>query len=154
MLQKITDLNASIFDQLIQTYEEEFASITGKKRNQDGKYPLDSDWKFPNEGFYWLESSEIVGFCVKGNNTEHLDIFEFYVIPAFRGKGIGEKMAFAVFDAYPGKWQVRQIEGADKAREFWRKTIRKYTAGEFKEDTFVDPYWGLVTCQRFESKAR
>lgn len=154
MLQKITDSNSSIFDQLIQEYEEEFASITGKKKNQDGKYPLDSDWKSPNEGFYWLEKNKIVGFCVKGNNKGCLDIFEFYVIPAFRGKGIGEKMAFAVFDTYPGKWQVRQIEGADEAREFWRKTISKYTSGDFKENTSIDPYWGPITCQRFESRAR
>jgi predicted acetyltransferase len=152
MLQKITDLNSSIFDQLIQAYEEEFASITGKKKNQNGKYSLDSDWKSPNEGFYWLEKGEIVGFCVKGKSKEYSDIFEFYVIPTFRGKGIGEKMAFAVFDAYPGKWQVRQIEGADKAREFWRKTIRNYTSGDFKEIEFIDSYWGPVTCQRFTNK--
>ena len=108
MLKKITYLNSSIFDQLIQDYEGEFASITGKKKNQVGKYPLDYDWKSPNEGFYWLEKDEIVGFCVMGNNTGYLDIFEFYVIPAFRGKGIGEKMAFAVFDAYPGNMAVQQ----------------------------------------------
>ena len=154
MLQKITDLNSSIFDQLIQAYEEEFAPITGKKKNQDGKFSLDSDWKPPNEGFYWSEKGDIVGFCVKGSNGGYLDILEFYVVPAFRGKGIGEKMACAVFDIYPGKWQVRQIKGADEAREFWRKIISKYTSGNFKEGVFTDPHWGLVTCQRFESKTR
>lgn len=151
MLEKITQSNASFFDRLVQDYEEEFSSVTGKKRGPDGKYPLDSGWKFPNEGFYWKENGEIAGFCVKGRSGDHSDILEFYILPSFRNRKVGEKLAFAIFDAYPGKWQVRQIEGADEAREFWRKIINKYTSGNFEEIQFTDPYWGPVTCQRFES---
>ncbi len=150
VLKKITQSNAYVFDSLVQDYEEEFSPITGKKQSHDGKYLLDSDWRAPNTGYYWTENREIMGFCIKGNQGAFSDIFEFYVIPKFRGMGIGENLAFAVFDAFPGKWQVRQIEGADKAREFWRKTISKYTSGNFEEVEFSDPFWGAVTCQRFE----
>lgn len=154
MLQKITPSNSSVFDRVVQDYEEEFSVITKKKRDESGKFPLDSDWKPPNEGFYWLENTEIVGFCLKGKVGAFFDIPEFYIIPTYRNKGLGEKMAFAVFDQFPGKWQVRQMKGAEKAREFWRKIIDKYTSGNFTEIEFEDPYWGHVTCQRFERKTK
>ena len=48
----ITPSNTALFDRLVQEYEEEFVPITGKKRGEDGRYALDSDWKAPNEGYY------------------------------------------------------------------------------------------------------
>lgn len=126
--------------------------ITGKKRGKDGRYALDSDWKAPNEGYYWLEEGEVAGFCVKGSEGDFSDIFEFYIVPDFRKRGIGEKFAHAVFSRFPGKWQVRQIEGADAARVFWRKVIGSYTSGNIEEIEFPDPYWGPVTSQRFEAR--
>ncbi|NGX45982.1 MAG: hypothetical protein K940chlam2_01163 [Chlamydiae bacterium] len=89
---------------------------------------------------------------MKGSNGSYSDICEFYILPDFRERGIGEKFAHAVFNRFPGKWQVRQIEGADAARAFWRKVVGSYTSGNFEEIEFDDPYWGPVTSQRFEVK--
>ena len=154
MLKKITQLNASIFDALVQDYEEEFSNITGKKKDEDGKYPLDADWKAPYEGFYWIKDKVITGFCLKGKAGIFSDITELYIIPKFRHQGIGKNLAFSIFDAFPGKWQVRQIEGATAAREFWRNIVCQYTSGSFEELQFKDPYWGPVTCQRFISTGK
>ena len=55
MLEKITAANATVFDRLVQDYEEEFSPITKKEKGADGKYALDADWRPPNEGFYWKE---------------------------------------------------------------------------------------------------
>ena len=93
-----------------------------------------------------MEDDEVVGFCVKAKMDSHSDISEFYVVPSYRRKGVKEKLAFAVFDAYPGKWQVRQIKGAEEAKKFWRKVVHKYTAGNYYEEEKDDPYWGPVTC--------
>jgi len=119
MLENITEANASIFDVLVQQYEEEFALVTRKKPEADGKYVLDSDWKVPNVGFYWKMDGEVVGFAIKATAGSFSDITEFYIKPSHRGQGIGELFAFAIFDRYVGDWQVRQIEGADLARGFW-----------------------------------
>lgn len=151
MLENITEENASIFNDLVQKYEEEFALITGKKPDAGGKYPLDSDWRAPNVGFYWKEGDIVIGFAIKATAGSFSDITEFYIIPSHRGCGVGEAFASAVFDLYPGNWQVRQIEGADLAREFWRKTIDNYTSGRFSETEEKDPYWGRITCQKFKT---
>lgn len=152
MLQLIDESNSSIFDKLVQDYEDEFSSITGKKKNQDGKYDLDVDWRSPNIGYYWQEDSNIVGFCIVDSVDDNLDIGEFYVVPAYREKGIGQNMAFAVFSQHPGPWQVRQIVHAELAKRFWRRVINDYTAGDYTESQVDDPTWGQVICQRFTSQ--
>lgn len=154
MLKRITDSNASAFKDLVQDYEEEFSAITGKKKSQDGMYSLDSDWNPPYEGFYWIEDNQVVGFCIKGNLNGYSDIMEFYIIPSARRKHAGKKLAFAIFDRYPEKWQVRQIESAEDARCFWRKTIKEYTSGNYQEVELLDPYWGPITSQRFECRTK
>lgn len=152
MLIPISEDNCQLFDLLVQKYEEEFASLTGKKKNSEGKYELDSDWKEPNQGFYWKEDSQVKGFCVKTTVEGRSDISEFYIVPKDRKKGIGRKFAFAVFDAFPGKWQVRQIQGAEDAKKFWRRIIGQYTDDNYIESEEKDPTFGIVTCQKFSSK--
>ena len=49
MLELINESNSHIFDELVQDYEDEFSSASGKKKNQDGKYSIDVDWRIPKE---------------------------------------------------------------------------------------------------------
>jgi hypothetical protein len=48
---------------------------------------------------------------------------------------------------------VRQIEGAEHAKAFWRKTISRYTHNGYIEVIVNDADWGVVTLQRFVSTA-
>jgi len=64
------------------------------------------------------------GFCVVTQTQGRYDIGEFYILPCYRKKGLGQQFAFYIFDAFPGKWQVRQIISAKGAISFWRKVIR------------------------------
>lgn len=150
MLEAITEQNQAPFKQLIQAYEHEFAPITGKKPQADGLYALDSDWRGPNEGYYYLKEGMIVGFCIIGLEDGFWDVREFYIVPKERGEGMGTRFACEVFALHRGPWQVRQIEGANQARLFWRKAIQAYTGGEFQEEQVEDAYWGKVTRQQFE----
>jgi predicted acetyltransferase len=149
MLELINESNSNIFDKLVQDYEDEFSSITGKKKNQDGKYSIDVNWHIPNIGYYWREDSNILGFCIVDSVDGYSDIAEFYVIPAYRKNKIGQNMAFAVFNQHLGPWQVRQILGAELAKRFWRRVINEYTNGNYAELQMDDPTWGQVVCQRF-----
>lgn len=149
MLKPIEESHSYIFNELAQDYEEEFSLITGKKKNHEGKYSLDVDWRPPNIGYFWQEDSHIVGFCIVDKVDGVWDIAEFYVIPAYRMKKIGKKMAFSVFHKHPGQWQVRQILGAESAKKFWRRIINDFTRGNYIELQMDDPKWGQVVCQRF-----
>lgn len=151
MLVKITDYTDPLLFQMIQDYEEEFSKITGKKPGPDGLFTLDTDITPPNHTFFWVVDGTPVGFCVKTSYPPYSDIGEFYITPEKRGQKHGLAFAHAVFDFYPGPWQVRQIEGAEAAINFWRRTIDSYTNGEYQESVQDDPTWGKVTCQRFNS---
>lgn len=59
MLELINESNSHTFDELVQKYEDEFSPTSGKKKNQDGKYSIDVDWRTPNVGYYWKEDSKI-----------------------------------------------------------------------------------------------
>lgn len=91
------------------------------------------------------------GFAIRGEMEGRSDIAEFYILPCYRKKGLGKRMAFALFDAFPGLWQVRQLLSAVNAIEFWRAVIGEYTHNHYIEDQVEDPHWGIVLRQRFES---
>lgn len=147
----ITKSNAHIFDVLVQDYEAEFSAITGKEPRSNGYFPLEADWTEPYEGFYLFTEEKPAGFAIKGTIEGRSDIAEFYILPCYRKRGFGKILAFALFNRFPGPWQVRQIQGATEANLFWTRIIREYTHGAYREDRIDDPYWGTVTRQLFES---
>lgn len=76
--------------------------------------------------------------------NEHLEKFqeghsiaEFMVIPQYRRKGIGRKVAVSVFEKYPGNWEVRPADGSEKAYLFWKAVIEEYTQQNFLYEDFV-----------------
>ena len=135
---------------LLQSYEGEFSAITKKVPDERGVFDLDCNLQVTDNYLLYREGSPI-GFCVKGEEQGVHDIYEFYIVPSQRGGGLGADFARYIFRNYPGKWQVRQIQGADKARDFWRSTISKFTGGNYQEEQVSDEYWGVVTRQTFLS---
>lgn len=152
MLELIHESNSYIFDTFAQDYEDEFSPISGKKKNQDGKYPIDVDWRLPNIGYYWKDGSKIVGFSIIEPIDGYSEIVDFYVIPAYRKKMVGTNMAFALFDRHPGPWRIRQIPGSEAATKFWRKAIDEYTKGNYAESQIDNPPWSLSICQIFNNR--
>jgi predicted acetyltransferase len=153
MLELINESNSYIFDKLAQDYEDEFSPTSGKKKNQDGKYSIDVDWRFPNVGYYWKEGSKVVGFSIVESIDGYSEIVDFYVVPAYRKKMVGKNMAFAVFNKHPGPWRVRQIPGSEVATKFWTRVIGEYTNENYTESQIENPPWGLSVCQIFNNQA-
>lgn len=151
----ITSANAHIFEVFAQDYEAEFSAITRKEPDAEGRFALEANWQPPNKGFYQFIQGKPVGFAIRGETDDgHSDIAEFYILPCYRKKGVGKQLAFAIFDLFPGPWQVRQIPTATKAIVFWRATIKEYTGGNYTEDQVSDSHWGTVIRQRFASRTK
>ncbi len=145
--------NVHIFEVFAQDYEAEFSAITLKEPDAEGRFALEADWQSPNNGFYQFMNGKPVGFAIRGQTDEgRSDIAEFYILPCYRKQGLGKLLAFAIFDLFPGYWQVREIPTAVNAIAFWRTTIGEYTEGIYTEDQIKDPHWGSVLRQCFESR--
>lgn len=142
--------NEHIFEVFSQDYEAEFSALTHKEPDVEGRFALDASWEAPNKGFYFLIQGKPYGFAIWNQTLEgRSDIAEFYILPCYRLQGFGRQFAFALFDRFPGPWQVRQIPTAKQATAFWRATISEYTHGDYQEDLIPDAHWGMVLRQSF-----
>ncbi len=148
----ISTKNCHIFEVFEQDYEAEFSALTKKEPDAEGRFAIEADWREPNAGFYFFIKEKPVGFVIKGICDGRSDIAEFYLLPCYRRKGLGRQFAFAIFDLFPGSWQVRQITTAKEAIAFWRTVIDEYTHGNYTEDQTSDPHWGTVIRQLFQSR--
>ncbi|UAA38498.1 GNAT family N-acetyltransferase [Paraneptunicella aestuarii] len=142
--------NEYIYLNLAQAYEAEFSALTHKMPNADGLFSLDTHLNDKTLAFLAYENDVPAGFIVLAlEQVRSYEVCEFYIVPSFRLRHLGIKLAFSIWQKYPGAWVVKQIEGADYATTFWRKAISEFTQGRFDEDKYLDPYWGLVTRQVF-----
>lgn len=145
-----TTQDQEILTNLLQAYEAEFSAITNKFPNRQGLFLPDTQVDQDHDGYLVFNQEQLpLGFCIKGMVGPVHDVSEFYVIPAARHQGVGLFLALSVFEMYPGAWQVRQILGADKARQFWLKTLQHQTQGQFSERLAEDAFWGKVYLQEF-----
>lgn len=150
-LVKISYHNLEVFKNLVQSYEAEFSSLTGKLPNEFGVFKIDTFPQSPYVGYLLYHHKIPVGFCVANVENEIKDVAEFYIVPVMRKKNLGSQLAGMVFNQYPGQWQVRQIKGATDALRFWQCVIKKYTQNQFEESVVQDAHWGVVTRQRFRA---
>ncbi len=98
----------------------------------------------------------VVGFAFVGQSpfpymTPGRDyrMSEFFILRSERRSGLGRRAARAVFDRFPGIWEMSQLPSNRAAIAFWRSVIDEYTGGAF-EDTFLDG----APAQVFDSRQR
>jgi predicted acetyltransferase len=77
---------------------------------------------------------------------------EFFVLRAFRRKGIGDRAASEIFNHFPGRWQLQVLEKNLPAQAFWRRVVLEYTGDQFEERSARNEH-GYFLVFRFESMA-
>jgi predicted acetyltransferase len=60
--------------------------------------------------------------------TDAIEISEFFVLRKYRRRGVGTRVALALFARFPGRWEVAVITW-NPARRFWRGVIRRAAVG-------------------------
>lgn len=87
-----------------------------------------------------LESGRRVGFAlVNQAPSRHVGpgmdfrMAEFFVLRAWRGRGIGRRAVFALFDRFRGKWEISELPRNAGAISFWRRVIGEYSGGRYTE---------------------
>lgn len=66
---------------------------------------------------------------------------EFFVLRRHRRHGLGTRAATALFDRFPGRWEVGELRTNAGGIAFWRRVIGAYTGGRFAEEGTDDPAW-------------
>jgi len=132
---------------LLELYLHDFTDVTPFEGTRDvdesgrfGYKYLDHYWKDPaRHPFIIKADGKIAGFVFvnlsheEGEEPNTHGISEFLIIRKYRHKGVGEQAAQRIFDMFPGKWRIGQLQGNSPAQQFWKNVIGSYTQGNFKE---------------------
>lgn len=121
---------------LIQFYIYEFTLFQEIRLEENGSYaPFDLKpyWTEPNlHAYIILYEGELAGFAMIESGEPNV-VLEFFVLRKFYRRGFGKMAAIKLFDQFPGKWCITQVEKNEPARNFWRKVIGEYTGGNYIE---------------------
>lgn len=151
-------------ENLLSLYLHDLSPYTGATVGDDGRFD------YPRLPQYWtaqgkeegrvpyiiLAKGELAGFALKSSHSR-LDrsvpvstVSEFFVLRRWRGQGVGSMAARALFDRFPGTWEVAQLRTNAPAHAFWLQVIDYYTHHRFVEHDLNNERWnGFV--QTFES---
>jgi predicted acetyltransferase len=146
-----TSGDATLLRNLLQLYCYDFAEFVGGEVGADGLFHVPSldaywqdAWRHP---FVIRVGENVAGFAlvhqksrITGDESTW-DMAEFFVMRQHRRRGVGAEMAKALFDRYPGRWEVRERRENERAITFWRSVIAAYTGGRFEETVYDDDRW-------------
>lgn len=150
-VKKVPRSRKTIIERLMQLYLYDFNIYYNDDVNSLGLFTyakLDSYWgeegKYP---FLIYVDDKIAGFALVSSHTYLQEnkggksIAEFFVMPKYRRRGVGTYVAHKLFDMFPGKWEVSEINDNIPAIQFWRFAINKYTKGKYKETILDNEVW-------------
>ncbi len=129
----------AVLHNLMQFYIYEFNKYIPLKLEMNGSYKnfnLERYWDDPNYHAYFVKlHEEYIGFALVASSAENSPnvIEEFFIIQKYKGHGYGKEVAQNLFNMFPGKWRISQIEKNLPAKAFWRSVISNYTNGKFEE---------------------
>ncbi|MCU9613222.1 GNAT family N-acetyltransferase [Caldibacillus lycopersici] len=143
----------SILFQLIQLYRYDSSEFDGHALTAHGLYSykyLDHQWTESYRRPLLVKvDGEIAGFALlildvpkqytKRSTAEQTNVVsDFFIMRKFRGRGVGKKVAFQLFEQFQGIWEIKQTEGNVAAQIFWEKVISQYPNGEIVEEKLLN----------------
>lgn len=156
----------ALVEQMAQLYLYDFSEIDHDDVGEDGRFEfamLDRFWEKQTHPDYHVVLLRVAGkpagFALVAERSplascpECRYVYEFHVMRAYRRGGYGEAMARALFDAFPGRWQVEEIGPNLAAQRFWRRVIGHYTGGRYREETRAEERFPVMT-QVFDTRDR
>lgn len=161
----VPESQSQIIANLIQLYKYDFSEFAevGSPYGEvgpDGRFiyeGLDSYWREDDWFALTVEADgRLAGFVLVNrwsalNRSPDHAVAEFFVLRKYRRIGVGSCAAKALFERWPGGWEVAVARYNKPALAFWRKAIRASVDGP------VEKYTGdfdrqIGTVLRFDSR--
>ena len=136
VLQRIGREGASILHNLFELYVYDFSEHMPLQLRDSGRFEITpgEDWWTREDHFAFLLRwrEKLAGFALvrAGSRVTGapgvMDVAEFFVLRGLRGRGIGRSAAHALFQAFPGAWEVRVRRTNVAALAFWSRAAGTY----------------------------
>ncbi|MGQ5523368.1 GNAT family N-acetyltransferase [Chitinimonas sp. PSY-7] len=141
-----------ILRNMAELYSHDFSELTGMALKEEGTFLTEAQFEqyFIDvfSAFLIKADGKWAGFALVSDKSQlseetgiH-DVLQFFVLRAQRRHGLGKSVAKAVFDCFPGAWEVRQMDQNPAARAFWLQAISEYTQGNYSETRWKDEQGG------------
>ena len=146
---------------LLELYAHDFSEFHAIEIGPDGRF------EYSNLPLYWTETGRhpflvridgrLAGLVLVKKGSEVSadpavwDMAEFFILRAYRRRGIGTQVAHRIWNQFPGRWEVRVMESNLLALHFWADAISKFT-GETVRPSRIEKatdHWQLFS---FESR--
>ena len=147
VLDPITEDQRPILRNLFELYAHDFSEYVPLDLNPAGRFDAKIDakwWTDDDHHAYFVRSDgKLVGFALvrKGSRVTSdpgvMDVTEFFVVRGARRRGIGIKVAHALFAAFPGAWEMRFRRSNVPARAFWTRTAAAWNGEPATITAFV-----------------
>lgn len=141
----------AIIGNLLQYYLHDFSCFDHVPIEPDGSfsYPyLKHYWQDPDRFPYlFRRQDQLIGFGLLRLETgpvgsgHQMDMAEFFILRSFRRNGSGTFAARALWDLFPGSWQIRVLRANKAAYQFWKPLIASYTQNNFREDIVDNDFY-------------
>jgi predicted acetyltransferase len=130
----------SILANLFELYAHDLSEFYGLELGADGRFgynPLALYWNEPDRYAFLIKvEGRLAGFVLVKRGSEVSDretvwdVGDFFIVRAYRRKGIGTKIAHEVWRRFPGRWEVRVMQSNQTALKFWERAIATFNQGE------------------------
>ena len=108
---------------------------------------FDNYFTDPSRYAYFIKNNdEYLGFAMVNQNLKFTKagkcIAEFLILPKYRRCHLGKRVAYEIFNKFPGDWEVQPMENNPIAYAFWKHIINEYTNGNYitKNDGIEDVF--------------
>jgi len=150
-----------ILANLLELYAHDFSEFQALELGPHGRFG------YKNLPLYWVEpnrhpflvrlNGKLAGFVLVkrgseiSDNETIWDMAEFFVVRAYRRRGIGAQIAHEVWRRFPGLWEVRVMEANRLGHQFWEHAISTFL-GERVHSTPLEKGGKCWRVFAFESK--
>jgi predicted acetyltransferase len=150
-----------ILGNLLELYSHDFSELQELSLGEDGRFGykrLPLYWSEPARyPFLVRMNGKLAGlvFVKRGSEVSGReaiwDMAEFFIVRAYRRRGVGTQTAHEIFRRFPGLWEVRVVPSNVPACHFWARAISSFT-GEAIHPARVEKNTNLWELYSFESK--
>lgn len=144
---RATEAQKPVVAQLIQLYLYDMTEHLPFPVGDNGLFQYDFLERFWQHPYLVRVGEEVAGFalvideCPITGDKPCWFMAEFFVLKAYRGRGVGAAAVSKIIARHPGKWHVATTEQNTPAVAFWRKVLVDRTIGPPEHRRFDGDDW-------------
>jgi predicted acetyltransferase len=139
-LAAMTREDAPVLANMFELYAHDFSEYVPLQLKPSGRFEIAIDerwWTGEDHAPFFIHlAGQRCGFALvrRGSQVctdarETMDVAEFFVLRAARGRRVGTTAAHALFAMFPGAWEVRVRLVNEPANKFWTRVFESWTSG-------------------------